>query len=96
MNPYADDGRETLRLRDDLVFGTRAIVHIDDLGAILTIADTPENALCVHLDVSDIEQLILVLTEAADRIRYKLCPWCDSVGVVEGASGPESCTHPDS
>jgi hypothetical protein len=34
------------------------------------------------------------LTRLVDRGRIEECPWCDTLGLVDGDDGPEFCGHP--
>ena len=85
---------ELLRLRD-CATGHRLIVKdaAEHYGVRLSVAAGDTISLGATLDLFDLEVLISELTKAADRHRRELCPWCDSLGMIDGLDGPEFCTH---
>jgi hypothetical protein len=89
-------GSELLRFRDEIDTGHRLIV--DDApehhGVRVTVAgETERDTLTAALNLAGLECLIAGLTKAADRHRRELCPWCDSLGLIDGPDGSEFCTH---
>lgn len=86
---------ELLRLRDEVDTGHRLIVDDapEHYGVRVTVAVSDKRRLTAALDLAGLECLIAGLTEAADRHRRELCPWCDTLGMIDGADGPEFCTH---
>jgi hypothetical protein len=88
-------GSELLRLRDEIDTGHRLIVDDDSehYGVRITVAASDKHRMTAALDLAGLECLIAGLTKVADRHRRELCPWCDTLGMIDGSDGPEFCTH---
>lgn len=86
---------ELLRLRDEVDTGHRLILddNPEHCGVRITVAASDQHRLTAVLDLSRLECLIAGLTKVADRHRRELCPWCDTLGMIDGPDGPEFCTH---
>jgi hypothetical protein len=86
---------ELLRLRDEVDTSHRLVVDDapEHYGVRITVAVSDEHRLSTTLDLSRLECLIAELTKVADRRRRDLCPWCDTLGMIDGPDGPEPCNH---
>jgi hypothetical protein len=88
-------GTELLRFRDEVDTGHRLIVDDapEHCGVRVTVAVSDKHRLTAALDLAGLECLIAGLTKVADRYRRELCPWCDTLGMIDGLGGPEFCCH---
>ncbi len=82
-------------VRDDENTGRRLVVELDEdlFGAAVTVFETDREYLTIHLDLYELEVLASTLTRIAERTKRELCPWCDTLGMVDGYGGPEFCDH---
>ena len=56
---------------------------------------TSRDYLTTHLDLADVETLIMVFTISAEHIRRDPCPWCDGLHLIDGEDGaPEPVGRP--
>ena len=95
--PLRVDAHEHLRLRDEWTTGHRVVVRDRDdglPGVTLAVVETCFDYLAADLDPEDISSLIGALTRLLDRHLVADCPWCDSLGLVDGDDGIEFCQHP--
>ena len=59
----------------------------------LAVVETSVDYLAADLDPEDISSLIGALTRLLDRDLVADCPWCDTLGLVDGDDGLEFCDH---
>jgi hypothetical protein len=93
--PPLDISDADLYFRDEDETWHRLMVKRDDdlLGAAVTIIENSREYLTIHLDLYELEVLARTLTTIAERTQRELCPWCDTLGMVDGDDGPEFCDH---
>jgi hypothetical protein len=74
---------------------TTVLVEEEDplLGATVAVFETDREYLVVHLDLYEVDALARMLATVAAGGLRQACPWCDSLGLVDGDDGPEFCEH---
>lgn len=96
MKQLPVDG-EHIRLRDEWGgSGNRIVVRDRDdgqPGVAVVVAAGDHVYLVGDPPPCGVEILISTLTRLLKRNRIATCPWCDTLGLVDGDGGLDFCTH---